>query len=73
MRKILGTIFLSLLCCGSYANDYCEGAGEIARKFSSREELIAALGEEIRQGDCVLVKASRGAHFEEISEALKVL
>ncbi len=62
-----------LLCCGSYANDYCEGAREIARKFSSREELIAALGEEIRQGDCVLVKASRGAHFEEISEALKVL
>ena len=62
-----------LLCCGSYADDYCEGAGEIARKFSSREELIAALGEEIRQGDCVLVKASRGAHFEEISEALKVL
>ena len=62
-----------LLCCGNYADDYCEGAGEIARKFSDREELIAALKEEIRQGDCVLVKASRGAHFEEISEALKVL
>ena len=62
-----------LLCCGNYADDYCVGAGEIARKFSDREELIAALRQEIRQGDCVLVKASRGAHFEEISEALKVL
>ena len=62
-----------LLCCGSYADAYCEGAGSIARKFPDRESLIAALGEEIRPDDCVLVKASRGAHFEEISEALKVL
>ena len=62
-----------LLCCGSYADNYCEGAGPIARKFPDRDALIAALGEEIRQGDCVLVKASRGARFEEISEALKVL
>lgn len=62
-----------LLCCGTYADAYCEGAGEIARRFSSRGELIAALKEEIQEGDCVLVKASRGARFEEISEALKVL
>lgn len=62
-----------LLCCGNYADDYCDGAGEIARKFADRGALIAALREEIREGDCVLVKASRGARFEEISEALKVL
>ena len=62
-----------LLCCGEHAADYCEGAGAIARIFPDRASLIAALGEEIREGDCVLVKASRGAHFEEISEALKVL
>ena len=62
-----------LLCCGNYADDYCDGAGEIARKFADRGALIAALQEEIREGDCVLVKASRGARFEEISEALKVL
>ena len=62
-----------LLCCGEHAGDYCAGAGEIARRFPDRASLIAALGEEIREGDCVLVKASRGAHFEEISEALKVL
>ena len=62
-----------LLCCGEYAAAYCEGAGDVARRFLDRASLIAALGEEIREGDCVLVKASRGARFEEISEALKVL
>ena len=62
-----------LLCCGEHAEAYCSGAGAIARRFPDRGALIAALGEEIREGDCVLVKASRGAHFEEISEALKVL
>ena len=62
-----------LLCCGDYAGDYCDGAGGIARRFPDRAALISALGEEIREGDCVLVKASRGARFEEISDALKEL
>ena len=62
-----------LLCCGEHAAAYCAGAGSIARVFPDRASLIAALGEEIREGDCVLVKASRGSHFEEISDALKVL
>ena len=62
-----------LLCCGEHAGAYCAGAGAIARRFPDRSALIAALNEEIREGDCVLVKASRGARFEEISEALKVL
>ena len=62
-----------LLCCGEHAAAYCAGAGAIARRFPDRGSLIAALGEEICEGDCVLVKASRGAHFEEISEALKEL
>ena len=62
-----------VLSCGEMARATCEGAGEIARFFPDRTSLIAALQEEIREGDCVLVKASRGAHFEEISEALKVL
>lgn len=60
-----------LLCCGENASAYCDGAGAIARRFPDRAALIAALDEEIREGDCVLVKASRGSHFEEISEALK--
>ena len=62
-----------LLCCGEHADAYCTGAGAIARRFPDRAALIASLGDEIRDGDCVLVKASRGSHFEEISEALKVL
>lgn len=62
-----------LLCCGDHADAYCAGAGVIARRFSDRAALIEALSEEIRKGDCVLVKASRGAHFEEVSDALKVL
>lgn len=62
-----------VLSCGKMGRYTCEGAGDIARLFEDRSSLIAALREEIREGDCVLVKASRGAHFEEISEALKVL
>ncbi len=60
-----------VLCCGAMARFTCSGAGQIARAFPDRAALIAALGEEIRPGDCVLVKASHSAHFEEISEALK--
>ena len=62
-----------LLCCGELGRFFAEGAPEISRVFPDRETLIAALGEEIREGDSVLVKASRGARFETISEALKVL
>lgn len=62
-----------VLSCGAMGPSTCEGAGEIARLFPDRAALIAALGEELREGDCVLVKASRGAHFEEISEAIKGL
>ncbi len=62
-----------LLCCGALGRFYAEGAPDISRVFPDRASLIAALGEEIREGDSVLVKASRGAHFEEISEALEEL
>ena len=73
MLLLLHTMMPRLLCCGEHAAAYCAGAGAIARRFPDRGSLIAALGEEICEGDCVLVKASRGAHFEEISEALKVM
>ena len=62
-----------ILCTGELGRFYAEGAPEISRVFPDRAALIAALGEEIAAGDSVLVKASRGAHFEEISEALKQL
>ena len=49
------------------------GAGERGRWFPYREELLRALPQLIRQGDRVLVKASRGMRFEEAAEALKKL
>ncbi len=39
--------------------------------FADKAELISALPEIIRPGDAVLVKASRGMHFEDITEELK--
>ena len=40
-------------------------------EFESKEALIAFLPEFLREGDSVLVKASRGMHFEDICAALK--
>lgn len=56
---------------GSEAAYIAEGAGEIARHFEDKHTLIASLGQIIQPGDVVLVKASHGAHFEEIVEALE--
>ncbi len=58
---------------GPLGADFAEGAGETARHFESREELIAALPQLLRKGDAVLVKASRGMHFEDVAEAIKGL
>ena len=41
--------------------------------YESKSELISALPGVIERGDKVLVKASRGMRFEDISEALKSL
>ncbi|MBR5491235.1 MAG: UDP-N-acetylmuramoyl-tripeptide--D-alanyl-D-alanine ligase [Oscillospiraceae bacterium] len=62
-----------LLCCGGLSAATARGAGEIAKHFESKESLIAALSQEIEKGDTVLVKASRGMKFEDISAALKEL
>ena len=61
------------LCAGPLSREMALGAGERGRWFSTREELLRTLPELIRQGDRVLVKASRGMHFESIAEALKTL
>ena len=50
-----------------------EEAGTRARSFDSRDELIAALPELIRAGDCVLVKASHSMGFDEVCKALEEL
>ena len=57
--------------CGELTEETCRAAGGV--HFADREALIAALPALLRKGDAVLVKASRGMRFEEISEAVKQL
>ena len=59
--------------CGEYGAALAAGAGEKGRCFAGAEALIASLPDLVRKGDAILVKASRGARFERISEALKEL
>ena len=59
--------------CGELAKEICMGAGGCGMYFSSKDELISALPLVLNRGDNVLVKASRGMHFEDISEAVKKL
>ena len=62
-----------VLTSGPLSYETCRGAGERGRHFATREELIAALPGLIQKGDRVLVKASLGSRFDQISEALKDL
>ena len=62
-----------VLCTGPISREIALGAGARGKWFSDREALIRALPELIREGDRVLVKASRGMHFESIAEVLKQL
>ena len=60
-----------VLTSGDCAAGMSRGAGERGRHFETREALIAALPGLLREGDCVLVKASKGSHFETVSAALR--
>jgi UDP-N-acetylmuramoyl-tripeptide--D-alanyl-D-alanine ligase len=46
------------------------GLGDRARHFESLEALVAALQSELRPGDAVLVKGSRGSRMERVVAAL---
>ncbi|HKP72031.1 MAG TPA: cyanophycin synthetase, partial [Pyrinomonadaceae bacterium] len=46
-------------------------SGRAARFFETTDEAAAALLEELRAGDLLLVKGSRGVHTERIVEALR--
>ena len=62
-----------LLAYGGNACYYRQGASEggiPAELFDDKEELLARLREEIRPGDTVWVKGSRGMRMEEILEGL---
>ncbi len=59
--------------CGPLASHIVDGArssGGQALYFSDKTELMTALEDIIRPGDCVLVKASHSMAFEEIVERL---
>ena len=58
--------------CGKLA-DYSFFKGDRVLCENDRDELICDLGTVIKQGDVVLIKASRGMRFERITEALKKL
>ena len=60
-----------VLCCGELSKALAEGAGKAGSWFESKQALIAALPGTVKEGDCILVKASRGMKFEDICEALK--
>ena len=63
----------AVLCCGEISKAMAEGAGERGRWFGDEGALMAALAGLIRPGDTVLVKASRGMRFEDITAALEKL
>ncbi len=62
-----------VITSGELSYHTAQGAGKAGVHFETREQLIAALPELIKEGDCILVKASRRSKFEEVSEALKKL
>lgn len=62
-----------VITSGELSRHTAEGAGEKGIHFESRQELMDALPQIIREGDVCLVKASMRSRFGEISEALKKL
>lgn len=60
-----------VLTSGSLAAGMSQGAGEKGLHYETREALIRALPGLLREGDCLLVKASKASHFETVSAALR--
>lgn len=60
-----------VITSGTFSRETSRGAGERGKHFENREELIAALPVLLRRGDCILVKASKGSHFETVAAALR--
>lgn len=55
---------------GEYTEQYESVLKEKCKRFSSKEEMIAAIKKDVRKNDVVLIKASRGAKFEEVFNQL---
>lgn len=59
-----------LFTTGDYKDCYKDGFGESTLCYETKEELISALKDMIKEGDTILLKASRSAKFEEIIKNL---
>ncbi len=59
-----------VLAIGPLAKNIEEGAGDIAEYFETKEEFIDEMDTYIKEGDIVLVKASRGLALEKVVKAL---
>ncbi len=65
-----------IICVGRLCRNMYDGVRSVGNPsvspyyYESKEALFADIGEIIRDGDIVLVKASHGMHFEEIIERL---
>ena len=60
---------VGVIGCGPLSRQTAEGSG--GSWYETTEELIEALPAIIREGDCVLVKASHGMHLETVVDMLK--
>lgn len=55
---------------GEFSEFIKEGFGETCSLYEDKEEMIKAIKDYIENGDIILIKASRGLKFEEITKAL---
>ena len=60
-----------LIAVGALSKATAEGFGDGAVYFDTVEDCIAAIGDLLKEGDAVLVKASHSMHFETIVASLK--
>ena len=75
MHRMLGEFASSLgirvIACGLLSKNTAEGAGGDSLWFSDTDALLKKLPSLVKEGDCVLVKASHAMNFEAVVAALK--
>ena len=74
-REIIKNKIDLLVTAGENAREIAHGAADLGfTDFVSFDKTLGAVNyvkENIKDGDCVLVKASHGMHFEEVTDAIK--